>query len=109
MNAPNESIETNLNLPKGSRGRARTRKDSDGQSAVFNPEAVTTKVDHLVSLYKAQQNAATDFSEAIKAVAENAGINAASLRKFVAAKAGDDFEEAKAKVQQLALVFEECE
>lgn len=109
MNAPNESIETNLGMPKGSRGRPKTRKDGDGQEQVFNPEAVQTKVDHLVLLCKAQQDAATDFSEAIKSVAENAGINAASLRKFIAAKAGDDFDAVKGKVLQLALVFEECE
>lgn len=97
-----------LNLPKGGRGRS-GRKDSQGQEQVFNPEAVQTRADELVRLYKAQQDAATDFGDAVKATAEKAGINAASLRTFIVAKAGDNFDEKKAKVLQLALVFEEVE
>lgn len=100
--------ESALDLKPGSRGR-RGRKDNSGQEAVFNPEVVQTRADDLVKLYQAQQTAATDFSESIKAVSEKAGINAASLRKFIVAKAGDNFEDTKAKVLQLALVFEEVE
>jgi hypothetical protein len=97
-----------LGLQQGSRGRA-GRKDSSGQEQTFNPEAVQTRADDLVRLYRSQQHAATDFSDAIKAVAEKAGINAASLRKWVVAKAGDDFDAVREKVRQLALVFEEVE
>lgn len=103
------STDTALDMPKGSRGRNTGRKDKDHQEAVFNAEAIQTKAEHLVQLYRSQQTAATDFSEAIKTVAENAGVNAATLRRFIVAKAGDDFEGAKAKVLQLALVFEEVE
>lgn len=103
-----EKRSQQLGLPKGSRG-ARGRKDSSGQEQTFNPEAVQTRAEDLVKLYKAQQDAATDFGDAIKAVAEKAGVNAASLRKFIIAKAGDNFEDVKAKVLQLALVFEEVE
>lgn len=97
-----------LGLPAGSRGRSTGRKDK-GQEAVFNPEALATRADDLVKLYKAQCTAASDFSEAVKACAEKAGVNAANIRKFVVAKAGDDFEDTKRKVLQLALVFEEVE
>lgn len=103
-----DSNSAALGMPKGSRGR-QGRRDSSGQEQVFKPESVATRADELVKLYKAQQDAATDFGDAIKATAENAGINAASLRKFIIAKAGDNFDETKAKVLQLALVFEECE
>jgi ATP-dependent 26S proteasome regulatory subunit len=102
------STEKALDMKPGARGR-RGRKDNSGQETVFNPEALATRADDLVNLYKAQCTAADDFSEAVKAVAEKAGVNAASVRKFIVAKAGDDFEEAKAKVLQLALVFEEVE
>jgi len=47
------------------------------------------------------------YNEAIKAVAEKAGILATTVRKFIAARAGEDFADKHEKVKQLALVFDE--
>lgn len=98
--------ETALEMPKGSRGR-RGRKDSSGQEQVFDKDALLDNVDELVRLCHAAQEAATDFGEAVKATAEKAGVNAATVRKFIVAKAGEKYEETKQKALQLALVFEE--
>lgn len=89
--------------------RARGRKDSDGQAAVVKLEALSVKVDELVKLHNTMSNAATDFGEAVKAVAEKAGLNAATVRKYVAARAGDKFDDTREKIRQLALVFDEIE
>jgi hypothetical protein len=68
---------------------------------------VKKSIDELVRLYTQQQAAAEKCSAAIKAVAEKAGLLADVVRKLVKARAGDKFEEAKRKVGQLSLVFEE--
>jgi hypothetical protein len=93
--------EEALDLKPGSRGRA-GRKDRDGQSSVIKLESLSIKVDHLLDLYKQY----TD-SDAVKSIAEQAGLNAATVRKYIKARAGDDFDSTREKVLQLALVFEE--
>ena len=40
-------------------------------------------------------------------MAEQSGLLAATVRKYVKARAGDKFEDEKTKAQQLALCFEE--
>lgn len=68
---------------------------------------VKKSIDELVRLYNQQQAAAEKCSTAIKAAAEKSGLLANVLRKFVKARAGDKFQEAKRTVEQLSLVFEE--
>ena len=92
-----------LDLPKGARGR----KDNSGQNAVIKLEALSVKVDELVKLHNRSSEAATDFAEAVKLVAEQAGLNAATVRKYITARAGDNFDDTKEKIRQLALVFDE--
>lgn len=96
------TAEQALDLKPGARGR----KDK-GQEAVIKLEALSVKVDDLVKLYNAQTEAATDFGEAVKLVAEKAGLNAATVRKYISARAGDNFDDTKEKIRQLALVFDE--
>ena len=91
-----------LDLKPGARGR-RDR----GQEAVIKLETIKTRVGELVKLQKAAEDAAETFGDAIKKAAEDSGLLAATVRKFVKARAGDKFEEEKTKAQQLALVFEE--
>ena len=94
--------ERALDLKTGARGR-RDR----GQEAVIKLETIKTRVGELVKLQKAAEDAAETFGDAIKKAAEDSGLLAATVRKFVKARAGDKFEEEKTKAQQLALVFEE--
>jgi hypothetical protein len=82
------------------------RKDN-GQPAVIKLESLQTRVDHLVKLHKAAETASTDYKEACNKVAEDAGLNAATVSKYIKARAGDRFDETKARALQLALVFEE--
>lgn len=89
----------------GTKG-ARGRKDQ-GTEAVIKMEAVKDRIEDLVGLYNAAAQAKEDLSSAVKAVAEKAGLLATVVNKFVAARAGENFEEAKTKAQQLSLVFEE--
>lgn len=104
MESAQDKISRNLDLPKGSRGR----RDSEGTPAVINLETVKTKEDHLIRLCNKADEAATDYKEAVNKIAESAGINSATLNKYIKARAGDKFDETNQKVQQLALVFDEC-
>jgi len=104
MQTAQDKIAENLGLPKGSRGR----KDGNGTPAVIKLESLKTKEDHLVRLCTKADEAATDYKEAVNKVAEAAGLNAATVNKYIKAKVGEKFDEVNQKIQQLALVFEEC-
>lgn len=86
--------------------RAKARKDASGQEATIKLDAIRERIDHLVLSYRHASDAAETFSEDVKAVAEKAGINAAAVKKFVVARAGEHFEDKKRDVMQMALVFE---
>ena len=87
--------------------RARGRKDASKQEGVTVPEAVKARIDELVTLYKATQTASEDFSSAVKAVAEKSSYNAAAIRKFVVARSGEKFAEAKKLAEQQMELFDE--
>lgn len=83
------------------RGRVRGRQDRSKQEKVIDMGKLNERIDHLVSLHKSSK-------DAVKAVAEKAGLLASVVRKFVVAKAGESFDEKKKEAEQLALVFEEA-
>lgn len=88
--------------------KPRGRKDvSDKQEAVIELEVVRERIEDLIGLYHAAEAAGTDLSEAVKASAEEAGIQASVLRKFIAARAGEKFADKKRDAGQLSLLFEE--
>lgn len=91
----------------GTRGRARGRKDADKQEQVIKTKIVKDRVDQLVQLKNNADSAATDFNDAVKKAAEDSGLLASSVRKFVVARAGEKFEEEQRKCTQLSLLFEE--
>ena|SRR5258708_16634648 len=92
--------------PRGGR-RARGRKDENKQEGVTVPSKVKDAIDELVVLYRAQHAAAEDFSAAVKAVAEKSNYNAAAIRKFVVARAGEKFQEAARLAEQQLELFNE--
>ena len=95
--------EANLSLLKtGARGR----KDG-GQEQVIRVQAVKDKIEHLVKLHAAHEEAAENLSDAIKAVAEKGGIEASVLKRFVAARAGEKFDRARKRSEQLELLFDQ--
>lgn len=87
------------------RRRARGRIDKDRQEAVMVPDTVREKKDYLVSLYKASESAALEFNDAVKKVAEDAGMNSSPVGKWIKACAGDSYEKVQKQVTQLALLF----
>jgi flagellar biosynthesis/type III secretory pathway protein FliH len=89
----------------GGNGKTKGRKDG-GQEAVLKAKPVKDKINQLVKLFTAAKESSTELSEGIKAVAEEAGVNAKALRSFVAARAGEDFEAKHREVEQLVFLFE---
>ena len=85
------------------------RKDGEQQSAVTRPKVVVEKIDHLVNLQRDAKDAATDLDEAIKAVAEESGYLAGTVRKLVKAKYADKYEERRREIEQQAELFAEAE
>jgi len=93
---------------EGMTRKARGRKDQ-GIEAVPNSKPVLDAIEDLVHLHRKKEDASDTYNSAVKKVAERAGLLSAVVNKFVAAKAGDKFEDEKKKVEQLALVFDAVE
>lgn len=89
------------------KGKPRGRIDKDKQDAVIKLKVVRDKVDHLMELHQASRIASEDFSAAINHVAEEAGLLASVVRRFVVAKAGEKYSEKKRECEQLSLLFED--
>ena len=86
---------------------ARARKDEAGQEAAIKLESLVKKIDELITLKRKVETASADYGDAIKAAAEESGLQASTVRRFVTARAGERFNEIKRDVDQLALVFDE--
>lgn len=82
------------------------RKDKEGQEAVIKLAELRDRIDDLVLLHGRAKDARTVYGDAVKAAAEKSGLLASVVRKFVAARASEDFAEHSRKAEQLALVFE---
>jgi hypothetical protein len=102
------AIAANEAIAKADRVRGRKAKTSDHQEAIIklselNPLAIETMIADL----KHAQEASTIFGESIKMWAEKAGIQSSVLRKYIAARAGENFPDKKRDALQLSLLFEE--
>lgn len=94
-------------IKSAEREGARGRKDKDGQEAVITIKQMTPKeITELVEKEKHLEAVTADINDAVKAKAEQYGVKASALRKYIKAKAGYKFEEKKNSALQLALVFE---
>lgn len=91
---------------KGKRGRE-GRIGRDQQEAVLNAGPVKAKSDELIALYKAAELSADALNAGIKAVAEESGFNASTIKTVIAAIANDRVTKKQREVTQLALLFEE--
>lgn len=98
------SVISNGNGAKPPRGR----KGKDKQDAVIETGKLKEKLTYLVKLKKANDSAAVEFADAIKATAEKSGLLASVVRKVVVAAAGEDYEAKQREAEQLSLAFEEC-
>jgi hypothetical protein len=88
--------------------KGRKAKTSDHQESVIKiDELKPAIVNTLIADYKHAQDAGETFAEGVKAQAEKAGIQSSVLRKFIVAKAGENFADKKRDALQLSLLFEE--
>lgn len=87
--------------------KPQARKGRDKQEKVEQPQVINERMDQLVRLKKASDEASQDLSDAIKKAAEDSGYLASVVRKIVVAKAGDGYAEKKREAEQLALLFDE--
>ena len=83
------------------------KSQTTGQEESIRLGPIKDSIDELVTLYTEAQESKARCSDGIKAAAEKAGLMAGVVRKFVKARAGDKFEDAKRTVEQLSLVFEQ--
>lgn len=87
--------------------KATGRKNADKQEAVTQPKIVKERIDELVTLYNAAGEAQAKFNDGVKATAEKSGYNASAVRKFVLARAGEKYAEAKRLAEQQMELFDE--
>jgi hypothetical protein len=104
MNAP-ESIEQNLDLKQGSRGR-RGRKDSTGDEQVLKAKPIKDALGELMASFQKFEDARSAYNELRKQVAERANASAADLNRLLKASARGNFEDVQRKVQGTADLFE---
>ena len=97
------ATEAAIDKARGTRGR----KDTEGNESVIKLKVVEDRIADLCVMHDLAAQANERYREAVKATAEAAGLLTVTVSKFVAARAGDKWEEQQTKVQQLALVFEE--
>jgi len=107
IHQPKESTMTSTQAQDGETRKARGRKDAEGQEQVIRLETITTRIDELVRLHIAAAEAAEDYNEAVKKAAEDSGLLASVVSKFVKARAGERYDTEKQKCEQLSLLFDE--
>lgn len=98
-----DQAERALDMRPGARGR----KDNSGQEVEPDASKVAAKIDELVEAKRKAESASEAYSKKIKAIAKDAGMNAAAVRKIVDAKSGENYEAQKRYAAQLHLLFEE--
>lgn len=86
-------------------GKARGRKDSEGQEAVIKEKPLKDSLSELMALKSKFEQAKEKLSDAINAVAEKCGMQAKVVRRAVNAKATDKIEEAERDAEQLTIAL----
>jgi hypothetical protein len=81
--------------------------DADKQPAAQQPQVIADRIDELVKLKGAADDAAESYADSITKAAEDSGYLASVVRKFVTARAGEKFEERKRECEQQLELFEE--
>lgn len=89
------------------RRQVKGRQDAEKQEKKIEMKKLVDRLDELVKLHNAQKEAGVEYSDAVKAAAEASGLQASVVRRFVAAKVGNNFDDRKRDAQQMALVFDE--
>ena len=90
----------------GTNGKRRGKSEEAG-AAVMKLDAVRDKIGHLKQLYTTKREAATDYAEAVEAVATASKVDKQALASFVAAASGEHVAQRRERARQLSLLFEE--
>ena len=96
--------ETN---PKAKRRRraAEGRVDAK-QETVISLDPIRARIGELQRLFIIQNEAATEFSDAIKKAAKDSGLLSSVVRKYVVAKSRESLDAGKREATQLSLLFD---
>jgi hypothetical protein len=89
------------------RGTVKGRKDAHKQEKVIDLKIIKDRLPELKRLKSATKEASVAYGEAIKKAAQDCGLNASAVRRFIDAHAGDSIEERKRDAEQLSLLFDE--
>jgi hypothetical protein len=100
------SIEGNLDLQPGARGRNRGRKSKDGGEEIPKFDTIKEAAGEMMRAHKRLEQARESFNDCVKKVAERSNVNAASLKKLIRASAGGNFKDEQRKVDQQSTLFE---
>ncbi len=105
MDMRTEGVDARAATGKSARGR----KDNQGQEAVIQPDTLKKRLRELGELKIKAEEANQRLKDAVKAVAEKAGLEATVVRKFVNARhAGSEkFDNEKRRCEQLSICFDE--
>lgn len=82
------------------------RRDNDGQEKIVSTKPYRDREADGVALYKKKQEAAAQFSDWCKAVAEQCNANAPAIRRRVMAEASNKLAELRRDANQLVLFCE---
>jgi hypothetical protein len=83
------------------------RKDATGQEAVIELDIVRNRLPELCGLLRTSLAANVELNEAIKACAEDSGLIAAALKRFVTARVKDKAAERRRDAAQICMMFDE--
>lgn len=100
--APDAKKQASLAINK-----AKGRKDADGVEVIIKMKPAKDEIGRLLKLKVACDEATENYNSAVKFVAEQAGLQASVVNKFVRARAGEHFEDKKRDCEQLQLMFDE--
>jgi len=81
--------------------------DHEHQPAVKKPKVIADRIEQLVRLHNKAKETAEEEKEAIVKAGEDSGYPASVVRKFVVARAGENFEEKKRQCELQMELFEE--
>lgn len=94
-------------LAKDAIEKAGGRKGRDNQEAVTRPQEVEDQIVKLEKLCVAAQDAAKDYSNAVKKVAEKSGYLASNIKALVSARVKDRFSDKKRDAERQLELFHE--
>lgn len=81
------------------------RRVEEGQEKVIETGEIKRRIGDLEELYKRSVSAREQFNEAVKIAAEESGLLAVVVKKYVKARVDDKAEAEKRKFEQLCLLF----